>query len=57
MRIGDLVRYRYEDDGRIGVVKKIYMSPSGRHQRAHVCWFKPKQVGSYFTADLEVICE
>ena len=57
MRVGSLVRYRHEDDGRIGVVKKIYMSPISRHQRAHVCWFKPKQTGSYFTTALEVICE
>ena len=55
MKVGDLVRYRHEDDGRIGVLVEGYKSPSGRNQRARVYWLATKQIGSYFSTDLEAI--
>ena len=55
MKVGDLVRYRHEDDGRVGLVVEGSMSPSGRFQRTMVYWFVAKQFGSYFTHDLEVL--
>ena len=57
MKVGDLVRYRHEDDGRVGLVVEGSMSPTGRFQRTRVYWFAAKQFGSYFSTQLEVINE
>jgi hypothetical protein len=57
MKVGDLVRYRHDENSRLGLVIEGSMSPTGRFQRTRVLWLNTGKYGMYFPTQLEVINE